>query len=100
MGKISEQIRVERAVELQEPPWYSVILLNDDVTTMEFVIIVLMQIFHYSLDEARILMLKVHETGSAVCGIYPHNVAETKVAQVYAMAKANNFPLQCRMEEE
>ncbi len=100
MSKVSEKIKTRRKTELREPPWYSVILLNDDVTTMEFVIIVLMQIFHYSLDEAKALMLKVHETGSAVCGIYPHNVAETKVAQVQAIAQANNFPLQCRMEEE
>ncbi len=87
-------------VEAVEPPWYKVILLNDDVTTMEFVVVVLMQVFHQSFEEARTMMLNIHEKGSAICGIYPHNVAETKVAQVAMMAQANNFPLQCLMEEE
>lgn len=100
MTQIREKIREKTSSEVTEPPWYKVIMFNDDVTTMEFVVVVLMQVFHRSFDDARKLMLDIHHHGSAICGVYPHNMAETKVEQVILMAAANNFPLQCRMEEE
>ena len=76
------------------------ILFNDDFTTMDFVVMVLMVIFHKSMDDARNLMLAVHKKGSAVCGVYPYVIAETKAAQVKAMANQHKYPLRCAIEEE
>ena len=100
MTQIREKIREKTLSNVTEPPWFKVIMLNDDVTTMEFVVVVLMQVFHRSFEDARKLMLDIHHKGSAICGVYPHNVAETKVEQVTLMALASDFPLKCRMEEE
>lgn len=86
--------------DVQEPPMYKVVLFNDDFTTMDFVVIVLMAVFHKSPDEAKNLMLAVHKKGSAVCGVYPFVIAETKVAQVHAMANQYKYPLRCTIEEE
>jgi ATP-dependent Clp protease adaptor protein ClpS len=80
------------------PPMYKVILLNDDYTTMEFVIEVLQTIFAMERERATQIMLKIHNEGSAVCGVYSRDVAETKVAQVSAFAKQNGHPLRCTME--
>jgi ATP-dependent Clp protease adaptor protein ClpS len=100
MTRIQEKTKSKTSSRISEPPWYKVVMLNDDVTTMEFVVVVLMQVFHRSFEDARKLMMDIHQKGSAVCGVYPHSVAETKVEQVVLMAAANAFPLQCRMEEE
>jgi len=85
--------------DIQEPPMYKVVLFNDDFTTMDFVVMVLMVVFHRSLDDAKNLMLAVHKKGSAVCGIYPYVIAETKVAQVQSMANQYKYPLRCAAEE-
>jgi ATP-dependent Clp protease adaptor protein ClpS len=82
------------------PPLYKVILLNDDFTTMEFVIEVLQTIFAMDQERATRLMLKVHQQGSAVCGIYPKDIAETKVFQVMEFAKQHEHPLRCALEED
>lgn len=81
------------------PRQYKVILLNDDFTTMEFVIEVLETIFSMTRERATQIMLKVHQEGSAVCGIYPKDIAETKVAQVLAFARQREHPLRCVTEE-
>lgn len=86
-------------VELREPPHYRVILHNDDYTTMEFVVTVLCGIFHKSQDEAVRIMLNVHNQGQGDCGVYPAEVAETKVAVVHARARASGFPLRCSLEK-
>lgn len=86
--------------ETGEPPLYRVILLNDDYTTMEFVVQVLMLVFNKSLEEATRIMLNVHRKGVGVCGVYPFEVAETKVETVHALARDSEFPLQCAMEKE
>ncbi len=78
---------------------YKVILFNDDYTTMEFVIEVLERFFSMTRERAMQTMLKVHNEGSAVCGIYTKDVAETKVALVGEFAKQHGHPLRCRMEE-
>ncbi|TVR03129.1 MAG: ATP-dependent Clp protease adapter ClpS [Deltaproteobacteria bacterium] len=83
-----------------KPPRWKVVLLNDDYTTMEFVIHVLKSYFHKSHAEATELMLTVHEQGSAVAGVYSRDIAETKVAQVQAAATAEGHPLRCRAEPE
>ena len=81
------------------PKQYKVVLLNDDFTTMEFVIEVLQTIFCMNRERATQIMLKVHQEGSAVCGIYPKDIAETKVQQVLAFAKQHEHPLRCVLEE-
>lgn len=81
------------------PQMYKVILFNDDYTTMEFVIEVLQRFFAMDLERAQQVMLKVHNEGSAVCGIYTRDVAETKTMQVMEFAKQHEHPLRCAMEE-
>lgn len=85
--------------EVQEPKRFKVLLHNDDYTTMEFVIHVLMVVFKKNQAEATHIMLKVHEEGVGVCGVYTAEVAETKVALVHKLARREGFPLKCSMEE-
>jgi ATP-dependent Clp protease adaptor protein ClpS len=85
--------------ELKEPSMYRVLLHNDDYTTMEFVVEVLQTVFHKSPVEATHIMLLVHKSGIGVCGIFPSEVAETKVQMVHHLARKSGFPLQCSMEE-
>ncbi|BCL74312.1 ATP-dependent Clp protease adapter protein ClpS [Jeongeupia sp. HS-3] len=80
------------------PPMYRVVLLNDDFTPMEFVIDVLQQFFGLGLEQATIVMLKVHNEGRGICGIYPRDIAATKVSQVSQYAHQHQHPLQCIME--
>lgn len=80
------------------PRMYKVILFNDDYTTMEFVIEVLQRFFAMDRERALQIMLKVHNEGSAICGVYSRDVAETKVAQVTEFAKQQGHPLRCGME--
>ncbi len=87
-------------IEIQEPPMYKVLMHNDDYTSMEFVIAVLMQIFDKSEPDATKIMLNVHEKGVGVAGIYTREIAETKVEIVYQLAEQNEFPLRCSMEKE
>jgi len=89
----------ERA-KTKPPRMYKVILFNDDFTTMEFVVEVLQRFFSANRERALQIMLKVHNEGSAVCGVYVRDVAETKVAQVGEFAKQHGHPLRCGLEEE
>lgn len=84
----------------KKPPLYKVFLLNDDYTPMEFVVHILERFFNKNRQEATDIMLHVHRRGVGICGIYTHEVAETKVAQVLDFARANEQPLQCTMEKE
>jgi len=95
---IEEKKVVERS--LKEPPRYKVIVLNDNVTPMEFVIAMLISIFRYDEKTAYDLTMEVHNQGSAVAGIYSHEVAEQKVVDGTNMARANNFPLNLKSEAE
>lgn len=79
---------------------FKVLLHNDDYTTMEFVISVLERIFFKSKEEAKEIMLTVHEKGVGVCGVFVHEVAETKVKKVEILAKKEGFPLKASVEEE
>lgn len=85
--------------KVERPSMYKVVLLNDDYTTMEFVIEVLQKFFQKSADEATRIMLHVHHKGTGICGIYPREIAETKVAQVIDYSRKHEYPLQCVMEE-
>lgn len=95
-----EQVSSEDDVRLEEPPLYRVLLINDDYTTMEFVVAVLKHVFHKSEAEATRIMLNVHQQGAGVCGLYPYEIAETKVEAVEALARENGFPLKCTMERD
>ncbi len=85
---------------LKKPKMYKVYLLNDDYTTMDFVVDVLMEVFHKSYEEAVQIMLNVHKQGKGLCGVYTYEIAETKVDQVHRLARAHQFPLKATMEEE
>ncbi len=90
----------ESRPKLQKPKLYKVILLNDDYTPMEFVVVVLERIFYKNREDATRIMLHVHQRGMGVCGVYPYEVAETKVRQVLSYAKEHHHPLQCTLEPE
>jgi len=79
---------------------YRVLLINDDYTTMEFVVEVLRTVFKKSTGEATRIMLNVHNAGVGLCGVYPHEIAETKVDAVHTLARENGFPLRCTMEKD
>jgi len=81
------------------PSPYKVLMLNDDYTPMEFVVHVLQSFFKMGIEDATRVMLHVHQRGVGVCGIFPYEVAETKVAQVMDFARANEHPLQCTLEK-
>lgn len=92
-------VQTERPVTAP-PPLYKVLLLNDDFTPMEFVIHVLERFFLMGREQATTVMLKVHNEGAGLAGIYPRDVAETKVHQVREFARNHQHPLQCVMEED
>ena len=85
--------------KLRPPPMFKVMLLNDDFTPMEFVVVVLQKFFGMTRERATQVMLKVHREGIGVCGVYPRDIATTKVQQVAAYARRHQHPLQCVMEE-
>ena len=91
---------IKETTELKEPKKYKVFLLNDDYTTMDFVVEVLCDIFHKSYEEAVNIMLTIHKSGKGLCGVYTYEIAETKVDQVHRLARANQFPLKAVMEED
>jgi ATP-dependent Clp protease adaptor protein ClpS len=95
-GQVLERTRQET----KKPELYKVLLLNDDYTTMEFVVDVLESIFHKQPAEAYRIMMMVHTQGKGLCGVYPHEVAETKVTTVIDLARDNGFPLLATMEPE
>ncbi len=85
--------------KLKRPPLYQVVLLNDDYTPMEFVVEVLQVFFAMDREKATQVMLHVHTRGKGVCGVYSHDIAETKVAQVNDYSREHQHPLLCMMEE-
>ncbi len=84
---------------VKPPPMFKVLLLNDDYTPMDFVVAVLQSIFAMTREQATQVMLKVHREGMGVCGVYPRDLAESKVEQVLAFARKHQHPLKCVMEE-
>ena len=84
----------------QKPNLYRVLLLNDDYTPMEFVVLVLQDVFNKTREEATRIMYSVHQKGVGECGVYPYEVAETKVTRVMDTARKNQHPLQCVMEKQ
>lgn len=98
-GVVDRQKKTRQRKKLQEPPMFNVILHNDDYTTMEFVVQVLVEIFRKQAAEATRIMLDVHKKGRGVCGSYPYDIAVSKVAQVQEMARRHSFPLKCSWEK-
>lgn len=97
---IVEQIRETEETKTDEPPMYRVVLYNDDFTPKVFVVEILVTLFHKSAAEATELMWRVHHGKRGVAGVYPREVAETKVAVVDALARENGFPLKMTIEED
>ena len=95
-----QDVLVETRAKTERPPLYKVMLLNDDYTPMEFVVIVLERFFGMNHTQAFDIMLTVHKKGLAVVGVFSHEVAETNVAQVMDFARQHQHPLQCTMEKE
>ena len=98
-GQPGGEVIEKTSQKTQKPPLFKVILHNDDYTTMQFVVEVLETVFHKSPAEAHRIMMHVHTRGHGVCGSYPHEVAETKVALVHDRARHSGFPLRASLEE-
>jgi ATP-dependent Clp protease adaptor protein ClpS len=98
--EIIEQTKEEVEEKTDEPPMYRVVFYNDDFTPKEFVVEILVHIFHKSLGEATELMWRVHRGRRGVAGVYPREIAETKVAAVTALARENGFPFKLSLEPD
>lgn len=96
----STPLTVTDRPELQKPPMYQVLLLNDDFTPMDFVVDILRKFFQKSETEATRIMLSVHHEGRGLCGLYPYEIAESKVAQVQQASQGDGHPLRCVMEKQ
>jgi len=94
-------IKTEEEVEqlLATPKEYKVLLLNDDYSTMDFVVEILMNVFHKSYEQSEAVMIEIHKKGKGICGIYSYEIAETKVAIVHKKARDAGFPLKAVIEE-
>jgi len=99
-GEVVTQRRTRSHTRTKKPPMFKVILLNDDYTPMEFVVEILKTIFNKPHAEATRIMLHVHQNGMGVAGVYPYEIAETKVRAVEELARDNEYPLKCVMEKE
>ncbi len=95
-----DQATTDYGTALTEPPMYRVILHNDHFTAMDFVVEVLMRVFHKPPAEATKIMMDVHKRGNGVCGVYTYDLAVTKVRKVHAMARSRGFPLKCSFEQD
>lgn len=98
MPKFEEELELD--LELHEPQMFKVLLHNDDYTSMDFVVEVLMGIFHKTHAQAEKIMLQIHEKDKAICGVYSFEIAQTKAQQVKQQAKQNEFPLLATIEED
>ena len=104
MGKSEElydfDIIEDQQEEVKEPDMYRVILHNDHYTTMDFVVEVIVKVFHKPVIEAARIMMDVHKRGKGMVGVYPYDIAETKRVQVMQMARDREFPLKCTIEKD
>ena len=95
-----ETVDSETEEEIKEPSMYKVLLHNDDYTSMEFVVEILLSVFNKSIEDSTMIMLKVHKEGIGICGVYTYEVAETKVDTVNTLAREREFPLKCTLEKD
>ncbi|NEW59891.1 ATP-dependent Clp protease adaptor ClpS [Sulfurovum sp. bin170] len=98
MPRIEEEL--DSSLALYEPTKYKVLLHNDDYTTMDFVVEILMGLFHKNIAESERIMFAIHNSGKGICGVYTHEIAKTKAYQVKQLAKKSGFPLLATVEEE
>jgi ATP-dependent Clp protease adaptor protein ClpS len=98
-GEYGVKLSTRHEEKIKEPREYAVVLLNDDYTTREFVVEILMAVFHKNPVEAKAIMLNVHHKGRGVVGNYTWDIAQTKASQVHSIAKQYDFPLKCVVEE-
>jgi ATP-dependent Clp protease adaptor protein ClpS len=98
--ELDDAVITESKPKVEKPPLYKVLLHNDNYTTMDFVVVILISVFHHSEGDAIRIMLQVHNKGIGVAGVFTREIAETKVAQVTELAQRHEFPLLCTMEEE
>lgn len=91
---------LEPKTETKRPPFFKVVLLNDDFTPMEFVVEILKSVFRHPHEEAVSIMLQIHHKGAGICGVFTRDVAETKAEIVIGLARKNEYPLQCVLEKE
>jgi ATP-dependent Clp protease adaptor protein ClpS len=98
--ELDDAVITESKPKVEKPPLYKVLLHNDNYTTMDFVVIILISVFHHSQVDAIRIMLQVHNRGLGVAGVFTREIAETKVTQVTELAQQHEFPLLCTMEEE
>jgi len=98
--RTGEETEVKERQKTAKPPLFRVFLLNDDYTTMEFVVHILEKIFHKNPVDATQIMLHVHRRGKGLAGVYTRDVAETKISAVHDLARENEYPLRCEMEKE
>ncbi len=97
---VQPDVGIETDEEIDEPSMFRVLLHNDDYTTMDFVVEILMGIFHKTFEQSTQIMLNVHESGTGLCGVFTFEMAETKVDAVHTLAREHGFPLKCTMEQE
>jgi ATP-dependent Clp protease adaptor protein ClpS len=97
--KTDDLSRADTDIDFEEPKMYKVVLHNDHYTTMEFVVEILIAIFHKPAAEATKIMLDVHKKGKGICGVYTYDIAATRVSRVHALARQKEFPVQCSLEE-
>jgi ATP-dependent Clp protease adaptor protein ClpS len=96
---LESELKVEPIEKLSEPKMYRILMHNDHYTTMDFVIEVIMKVFHKPAAEATKIMLDIHKKGLGICGVYTYDIALTKISEVHSMAKKRQFPLKCSYEE-
>ena len=99
-SKPGEELEVKERQKTERPYLYKVFLLNDDYTTMDFVVHVLESVFRKNPVEATSIMLHVHKKGRGLAGVFTREIAETKIAEVHSMARDHEYPLRCEMERE
>ena len=99
MEKVINRPKDKNKDEIKEPPMFKVIILNDNYSSFELVIFILMKIFHKSENDAKIATIQVHQSGSAIAGIYTADIAETKCFEAMAIARQNQMPLKLIVEE-
>ena len=97
---LDEKLETINRQEVKSPPMYKVFLLNDDYTTMDFVVDILEKVFHKQIVEATQIMLHVHNHGRGLAGVYTHEIAETKINTAHQLSHQKGFPLKCTMEKE
>ena len=97
---LDDETLVEEEKQVLKPPLYKVLMHNDDFTAMEFVVFVLIEVFHQAEAVAEQIMYAVHEKGVGIAGVFTREIAETKINQAHNLARAHEYPLLCTMEEE